>query len=858
MPREDEIDRKLREQADALRDFANNLVEWAAAHNPPRREQHLLPLEDAQEFQLLRLRQRAAHLERSSHLPAAVAVYGPSQVGKSLFIGRVLQPCEKDYSPFGLHGPGTPPAYYPSLSFTEDMNPRGANVEATALVTRFTTKERLGKEHLGFEIPAEHPVFVRALSRADWLKVLGRGTLAVGGGYGSTTWTDEKLRALFDELPPTGRGHDRDWQLDLFDAYDYLHSHDNRQFAPRPEVFYRLLVSKQFGPAEFARIAERLFWEPYPELTDLFDKVCDLLQKIRKHGRDGMLTDWAGVRVLLDTQRSPRQETRTFGTLHLGEFRERSESGWHVLAYKKDDTGGISQKDLALLQAALVEMVIPVLPERLTDKWRDVLTAMDLLDVPGMRAEQGSGTEGRQRSAATLDQQLEIVKRGKVFFLFDHYTEELQIQSLLLLARLGNTEVKGTLQRGLDRWGRTRFGDAWPQRLSGNPALFIGLTGIDRGFQDYASPTPGLFDDPLRELVQTLGATMTNFGGKGQPFTEVYPLRYPGTMDGDAARRQALGPKKWEEAGQIFLHASPLVQRHVSQPQERWAAAMQDDDGGLSLLSAAFLAGTDKKAKQDQLRRHLDETRQLLIELARPLVAQGEVNVRREQRLRLAGQVLGWLDEDRDLVSYYRVHALLSVLPFPEDDVHEVADLAETSARSAQGPVRTETLEQRLRQHLRELLTRWAGAVPGRWRAYAQRHPHHPFGADAIDIAALAHALREFLLAEEVFAPLVKQLLPTLELRIGDEYAARKARRKYTHLILNDYVTNPGPDAARLELAVEPKGTRHGLMLPFLQRWHQRLNGVLVLGAGQHVQIPPGNAELHGLLEAYTSTGAAR
>jgi hypothetical protein len=40
-------------------------------------------------------------------------------------------------------------------------------------------------------------------------------------------------------------------------------------------------------------------------------------------------------------------------------------------------------------------------------------------------------------------------------------------------------------------------------------------------------------------------------------------------------------------------------------------------------------------------------------------------------------------------------------------------------------------------------------------------------------------------------------------------------------------------------------------MASFIQRWIQRLSQALAQGAGEHVQIPPGNPRLIEILEPY-------
>jgi hypothetical protein len=44
---------------------------------------------------------------------------------------------------------------------------------------------------------------------------------------------------------------------------------------------------------------------------------------------------------------------------------------------------------------------------------------------------------------------------------------------------------------------------------------------------------------------------------------------------------------------------------------------------------------------------------------------------------------------------------------------------------------------------------------------------------------------------------------------------------------------------------------RFGLMAAFVKRWTRRLPQALALGAGEHVQIPPGNPDLITILEPY-------
>ena len=88
-----------------------------------------------------------------------------------------------------------------------------------------------------------------------------------------------------------------------------------------------------------------------------------------------------------------------------------------------------------------------------------MIEQIDFLDIPGMRAGRQGAEQGKRTAADSLDEQMEIVKRGKVAYLFERYTEELQIQTLLLLSRGGNLEVTAQMKYHIDKWGRAGYGE---------------------------------------------------------------------------------------------------------------------------------------------------------------------------------------------------------------------------------------------------------------------------------------------------------------------------------------------------------------------------------------------------------------
>ena len=233
----DDRDRVLIRKAERTEQLATDLANWVAEFNDERISKDLAPIAESDEFELTRLRRMASNLYSSAKVPVAAAVYGPSQVGKSLFVGRVLVPSSEDFSPLGRDEQNGEPAYYQYLSFDTDLNPQSGSNEATALVTRFTTKDRIAAS-----TAPEFPVMVRALTRAQWLRVMARG-FAVECVTPDRNWTQAQLEELFEEMSRRyGESKvDRRWRLDLLDAYAYMRGCDRRGFQSKEAVVNGML-----------------------------------------------------------------------------------------------------------------------------------------------------------------------------------------------------------------------------------------------------------------------------------------------------------------------------------------------------------------------------------------------------------------------------------------------------------------------------------------------------------------------------------------------------------------------------------------------------------------------------------------
>src|SRR3954452_3313118 len=296
----DERDRRLIRQGDRVAALAADLGDWLVEQAPALRAAAIGEISGEEQSELLRLRQEARDLARSARVPVAAAGFRPPQVGKSLFVGRVLRPADPSYSPLGRDEHLGPPGYYPDLDFIADLNPQLGEREATALVTRFTTKDRIDPD-----IPTPFPVGVKALTRAEWLQLLARGFKAECRRQDpAQVWDLARLRATFDEARRDSGAAEADpaWRTDLYDAYTYMRGHAPREFTATDVEFNGLLGASRLDGRGYLAVAARIFWDGWPELTELFREVAAFLQQIHATGKGVLLAHWRGVRFLLDSQ----------------------------------------------------------------------------------------------------------------------------------------------------------------------------------------------------------------------------------------------------------------------------------------------------------------------------------------------------------------------------------------------------------------------------------------------------------------------------------------------------------------------------------------------------------------------------
>ena len=176
---------------------------------------------------------------------------------------------------------------------------------------------------------------------------------------------------------------------------------DRRGFQATEAVINGLLSRYPLTEDGYVAAAAALFWDSWPSLTSQFNKVADFLKRITLGNHDpAIFCHWAGVRFLLDSQRSKsyeRPNSKIWKHVSWSDIYLTPKDKYFVLDYHPNT--GMGTEELETIQGGMLELVMPVLPHRLSEDWRRVIEQMDFLDVPGMRAVRTGIEQGKRTSA---------------------------------------------------------------------------------------------------------------------------------------------------------------------------------------------------------------------------------------------------------------------------------------------------------------------------------------------------------------------------------------------------------------------------------------------------------------------------
>lgn len=575
-------DAALAAAARGTADAASEAVTWLADNRAKVREEAQAIARDFRKFA-----RRARKLEAAAERPMCVAVFGPSQSGKSYLISALARRGQE---------PVTAMFDDAALDFVRDINPEGGQ-EATGLVTRFTLRPPS-------TIPG-HPVALRLLSQTDVIKIFGNTFLEDFDPAEVDIPSPELVQSHCTRFAARAGSEalDRLTEDDVDDLREYFEG----LFRGHPLIpgLGSVFWTQAASIAPRLPVAERaaffsILWNGHAAFTDAAKELLVALAAL-----DFAAEAFAPLEAL-----SPR-ETSIIDVRTLAGLGDPADSTLAV----RTRAGRQAVLPRAALAALVAELTIA-----LRDKPWDFFEVTDLLDFPGARSREKLTQPGR--FLAEKGKLPGLFLRGKVAYLYQRYCAEQEITSMLLCIGPSNQEVR-TLPRMIKDWVDGTLGVTPEERARHRNALFLVLTKFDTEFEEKKGATEGTGS---RWTIR-LNASLLDFFGKeydwphnwaaGQPFANTYWLRNPNVaakhiLDYDEHGREAA--MRASEAPRIarlreeFL-GNDAARRHFADPERAWDAAMTLNDGGIAFLAESLRPVCDPAIKRGQIAARLEALR---------------------------------------------------------------------------------------------------------------------------------------------------------------------------------------------------------------------------------------------------------
>jgi len=574
----------------------------------------------------------ARKLEQATARPMCVGVFGPSQAGKSYLVSVLARPGEK---PLIADFDGE------DKDFIAEINPEGGK-ESTGLVTRFSLTRQAH--------PPGFPVCLRLLSEADVIKIIANTFFLDGDLTEEHVPSAEDIDKVLAAARAAAGGNVPGLvEDDVYDLQEY--------------------VEKHFRGAEQARA-----------LQPIWEEAAQLAPRLPVAHRGALFAIlWGGhgpftrlYRLLAEALAKLGHPAEAFGPLEA--LIPRAESIIDVATLEGLGADGGSRLRISPPSGAPVELPRPVVTA-ITAELRIVMREpprrffehTDLLDFPGARSRQPLALG---RYFAQNDNALkETFLRGKVAYLFDRYVAEQELTSMLLCIGYGNQEVT-TLPNMIAEWIATTHGATPEERARRRCVFFLVLTMFDMMFAEKAGSTDG---DPGTRFATRMEASLLGFFGKAhdwprewtpaQPFTNCVWLRNPNfkaetIIEYDGGLERAIRTDKDERIRELkagYLEVAE-VRAHFHDPERAFDEALRLNDGGIDYLAGLLEPMCEPGIKHEQLGERLKTLRQQMLEKVKRFHVSDDLEVRLEERRRVARRVI---DALYDAADYGRFGAVL-------------------------------------------------------------------------------------------------------------------------------------------------------------------------------------------------------
>jgi hypothetical protein len=563
---------------------------------------------------------QADRLAKSVERPMCIGVFGPSQSGKSYLVSVLARKGETLMALFDDKD-------RPEIDFITEINPYGEK-EATGLVTRFS----IHKE----KTPPGFPVSVRLLTQTDVLKILANSYFFDGDQQEEKRPSPAEIDShIADVERRAGKDYvDILREEDIWDVEEYFQRQIRRTEAKVFNPYWERMA--RAAPKLLLRDRAELFsilWGKHKPLTELY------LSLVGSLGRLGFAEEaFCPIDALVPA---------ASGILNVETL-----SGLGTDAVDNVQISTSTHQVVELprpIVTALAAELRMVLKER---PW-PFFDHTDLLDFPGYRSRTAHDL-GKFLAEARGGALKELFLRGKVDYLFQRYTAEQELTSMLLCLRPSNLDVT-TLPAVIEEWIGVTHGRTPEERLGRPSLLFFLMTmfdqhlaekagdeGTDAGMRFQARIEASL----LKPFAKVADSWPLRWAG-GAAFQNCYWIRNP--------NYKAEGIIQYEGRNEVRIHQHkvariaelraaydrvPEIKQHFRDPLRAFDEVMRLNDGGISYLAENLALVCKPGMKQKQVAARLRDLRRSIVQALSPHFVPTDNEKRLDERQAVAEQVI--------------------------------------------------------------------------------------------------------------------------------------------------------------------------------------------------------------------------
>lgn len=624
-------------------------ISWV--ENTREQSQRLNNEADGINLELRRLRNMARKLGESSTHPVTTGFFGLSQAGKSYLISALAADTDgKLQTEFDGK----------LLDFVEHINPEGGGKEATGLVTRFSRTAKGGI--------SGYPLELKIFSEIEIIKILINSFFNDFDKEKLDYTCDQtKINEVLKKVSNKVSNHyiggiNED---DVVDLQDYAMDNFGKSLSALKANYWA--KATQLAPKLSIEDRATLFGILWGEFTE-FNEVYQLFAKtLAKLGNPDKV--YAPLTAVVKEKESGglSKADSIMSVDMIERLNTSRDENINVCPVLTDSVGEPITISLAQLTALTAELVFPLINKTRVPVFENV----DLLDFPGYR--------GRLNiTSITSDNPVsQLLLRGKVAYLFERYTDSQEMNILIMCTPSNAQSEVNDVGPVLERWIARTQGETAQVRAGRKPGLLWAITKFDIRVQDKLGTTEENLkiswgSDGL--LKQTILERFGNYEwfknwSNNQPFNNMFLVRKPGFkvafLNVENGKELSLNPAEQNQLDLMrkTFSQDPEIKIHVANPEAKWDAMLELNDGGMGYLSEYIESIAHPEVKQGRIIEQLNNAITAIEkrfeswyqsdgdqEVAKKRALAQEIVVELQKRAILIGELLLWLQLPQETI----------------------------------------------------------------------------------------------------------------------------------------------------------------------------------------------------------------